>query len=46
MSVTALRDAYYAAWFRCKPTEGAEVPSASTIQELVTVWKELRKVGE
>jgi hypothetical protein len=32
--------------FGGKPSEGAEVPSASTLQELVQVWKELRKVGQ
>jgi hypothetical protein len=42
MSVTAVRDFYFAAYVRCK-FEGDKVPAARSIQELVQAWKEMRK---
>jgi hypothetical protein len=42
MSVTALHDFYFAAYFRCKYEHG-KIPTARAIQELVTAWKILRK---
>ena len=44
MSVTALLDAYNAAWLRCKAENGT-APRAEHVQQLVTAWKELRKLG-
>jgi len=46
MSITALYDAYNAAWLRCKVERDGKAPRAEKIQELVQVWKELRKVGK
>ena len=45
MSMTALADAYHAAWTRCKMEHGGKVPPARFVQELVQAWRELRKVG-
>jgi hypothetical protein len=45
MSLTALYDAYYAAWTRCKVEQNGKPPRARFIQELVQAWKELRRVG-
>jgi hypothetical protein len=42
MSVTAIRDFYFAAHVRCR-LEGDKVPAARSIQELVQAWKEVRK---
>lgn len=44
MSITALFDAYNAAWLRCK-MENGKVPRAEHVQQMVTAWKELRKLG-
>ena len=41
MSVTALHDFYFAAYYRCKYEHG-KLPSARAIQELVAAWKVLR----
>jgi hypothetical protein len=41
MSMTAVRDFYFAAYLRCRP-ENDGVPSARAIQELVQAWKQLR----
>ena len=41
MSVTALHDFYFAAYFRCKYEHG-NLPSPRAIQELVAAWKALR----
>jgi hypothetical protein len=43
MSPTALLDAYYAAWTRCKMERDGKPPPARFIQELVQAWKALRK---
>jgi hypothetical protein len=45
MSITALSDAYHAAWLRCKMEPGGKPPRAAFIQEFVQAWKELRKTG-
>jgi hypothetical protein len=45
MSLTALRDVYFAAWTRCKMEDGGKPPKAAFIQELVQAWRELRRVG-
>jgi hypothetical protein len=45
LSVTALYDAYHAAWLRCKVEPDGHAPHAEKIQELVQAWKELRKLG-
>jgi hypothetical protein len=45
MSLTALYDAYYAAWTRCKVEQTGKPPRARFIQELVQAWKQLRRVG-
>jgi hypothetical protein len=42
-SITALSDAYYAAWTRCNLEPDGRPPKARFVQELVTAWKELRK---
>jgi hypothetical protein len=42
MSVTALNDFYFAAYYRCRLQE-QELPNARAIQELVQAWKALRK---
>ena len=44
MSITGLRDAYYAAWTRCKLEHGGPPPKARFVQELVQAWRELRRV--
>lgn len=44
MSITALYDAYYAAWTRCRMESNGRPPRARFIQELVQAWKQLRKV--
>ena len=43
LSLTSLYDAYHAAWLRCKVERNGHAPRAMHIQELVQVWKELRK---
>ncbi len=43
LSLTSLYDAYHAAWLRCKAERDGRAPRAIHIQELVQVWKELRK---
>ncbi|HTS32265.1 MAG TPA: hypothetical protein VMH81_40630 [Bryobacteraceae bacterium] len=43
LSLTSLYDAYHAAWLRCKAERDGRAPRAVHIQELVQVWKELRK---
>jgi hypothetical protein len=45
LSTTGLSDAYHAAWLRCKLEPGGAAPRAAFVQELVQVWKELRKAG-
>lgn len=45
MSMTALFDAYYAAWTRCKMESGGKPPRARFVQELVTTWRVLRRAG-
>jgi len=45
MSVTALFDAYNAAWLRCKVEQNGKAPRAEHVQQLVTAWRELRKLG-
>ena len=45
MSPTALLDAYYAAWTRCKMNRDSKPPPARFIQELVQAWKALRKAN-
>ena len=45
ISFTALYDAYYAAWARCKMERDGKVPKARFVQELVQAWKQLRKSG-
>jgi hypothetical protein len=45
LSITGLSDAYHAAWLRCKLEPGGTAPRAAFVQELVQVWKELRKAG-
>jgi len=45
MSITALLDAYNAAWLRCKLGQNGGAPRAEHVQQMVTVWKELRKMG-
>ena len=45
LSVTGLYDAYHAAWVRCKVERNGRAPRATHIQELVQVWKELRKLS-
>lgn len=45
MSLTALFDAYYAAWTRCKMERDGKPPKARFVQELVTAWRVLRKAG-
>jgi hypothetical protein len=44
MSITGIRDFYFAAHWRCRLEQGT-VPSARAVQELVQAWKELRKSG-
>jgi hypothetical protein len=44
MSVTGLHDFYFAAHFRCR-LEGARIPAALDIQELVQAWKAIRRSG-
>jgi hypothetical protein len=44
MSITGLHDFYFAAQFRCR-LEGARIPAARDIQELVQAWKAIRKSG-
>jgi hypothetical protein len=46
LSITGLYDAYFAAWQRCKVERDGRAPRAGHIQELVQVWKELRKLGK
>jgi hypothetical protein len=43
MSLTALYDAYFAAWTRCKVEQGGKAPRARFIEELVQAWKQLRR---
>ncbi len=43
LSMTGLYDAYHSAWLRCKVERNGRAPRAEHIQELVQVWKELRK---
>lgn len=45
LSMTALYDAYHAAWIRCKVEQNGRAPSAAHVQELVQVWRELRKLA-
>jgi hypothetical protein len=45
MSPTALLDAYFAAWTRCKMERDGKPPRARFIQELVQAWRALRKAG-
>ncbi len=45
MSMTALFDAYYAAWTRCKMDPQGKPPRARFVQELVTTWRVMRKMG-
>lgn len=45
MSMTALFDAYYAAWTRCKMERDGRPPRARFVQELVTAWRVLRKLA-
>jgi hypothetical protein len=42
MSITGFRDFYFAAHYRCR-LEGARIPAARDIQELVQAWKAIRK---
>src|ERR1700733_7554609 len=42
MSVTALNDFYFAAYYRCRLKEQG-IPRARDIQELMQAWKALRK---
>lgn len=42
MSMTGLRDLYHAAHYRCRLQDG-KAPIGRDIQELVQVWKELRR---
>jgi hypothetical protein len=42
MGVSALQDFYRSAHFVCRIAPG-HFPSAKTIQELVTAWKQLKK---
>lgn len=44
MSITGLRDFYFAAHFRCR-LEGAKIPAAQDIQEIVQAWKAIRRSG-
>ena len=44
MSPTALLDAYFAAWTRCKMERDGTPPAARFIQELVQAWKAVRKM--
>jgi hypothetical protein len=44
LSLTGLYAAYDAAWLRCKVERDGRAPRAECIQELVQVWKELRKL--
>jgi hypothetical protein len=41
MSITGVRDFYFAAYLRCRP-ENDTYPTARQIQELVQAWKQLR----
>lgn len=43
MSFTALFDAYYAAWTRCKMERDGRPPKARFVQELVQAWKAMRR---
>jgi len=43
LSLTGLYDAYQAALRRCRVERNGRAPRATHIQELVQVWKELRK---
>jgi hypothetical protein len=43
MSPTALLDAYFVAWTRCKMERDGKPPQARFIQELVQAWRALRK---
>jgi hypothetical protein len=45
MSPTALLDAYFAAWTRCKMERDGKPSRARFIQELVQAWKALRKAN-
>jgi len=45
MSLTALYDAYYAAWIRCKVERDGPAPRPRFVQELVQTWRVLRKLG-
>ena len=42
MSPTALLDAYFAAWARCKMERDGKPPQARFMEELVQAWKALR----
>jgi len=44
MSITGLHDFYFAAHYRCR-LEGAKIPAARDIQELVQAWKAIRRSG-
>jgi hypothetical protein len=44
MSMTALYDAYFAAWTRCRMERDGKPPRARFIQELVQAWRVLRKI--
>ena len=46
MSPTALLDAYFAAWTRCKMERDGKPPQARFIQELLRAWKALRRQGQ
>ena len=43
LSVDGLYASYQGAWQRCKIERNGKPPRAENIQELVQVWKELRK---
>ncbi|HLK50560.1 MAG TPA: hypothetical protein VKT49_20610 [Bryobacteraceae bacterium] len=45
MSMTALYDAYFAAWTRCKMESGGKPPKARFVQELVQAWRQLRRMA-
>jgi hypothetical protein len=45
MSPTALLDAYFAAWTRCKMERDGNPPPARFLQELVQAWKALRRAS-
>jgi len=44
MSLTALYDAYYAAWTGCRMERNDRAPRPRFIQVLVQIWKTVRKL--